>query len=152
MLWTIRAPKALVPADEARWSDADLDELVSIITLAPAQLGNPDHAAAALSASLDTAIERLDNGQKWLLAEHLDLPPGQNGRAKWDKAAKRALLVVATAVMFHSRLDVHLRNLKPEYDNRLPADTPFTGECRLTRLDTAPMPMIRLLPFPMPGT
>ena len=128
MLWTIRAPKALVPADEARWSDADLDELVSIITLAPAQLGNPDHAAAALSASLDTAIERLDNGQKWLLAEHLDLPPGQNGRAKWDKAAKRALLVVATAVMFHSRLDVHLRNLKPEYDNRLPADTPFTGE------------------------
>ena len=128
MLWTIRAPKALVPADEARWSDADLDELVSIITLAPAQLGNPDHAAAALSASLDTAIERLDNGQKWLLAEHLDLPPGRNGRAKWDKAAKRALLVVATAVMFHSRLDVHLRNLKPEYDNRLPADTPFTGE------------------------
>ena len=128
MLWTIRAPKALVPADEAQWGDADLDELVSIIRLAPAQLGNPDHAAAALSASLDAAVERLDNGQKWLLAEHLDLPPGQNGRAKWDKAAKRALLVVATAVMFHSRLDVHLRNLKPEYDNRLSTDTPFAGE------------------------
>ena len=128
MLWTIRAPKALVPADEAQWGDANLDELVSIIRLAPAQLGNPDHAAAALSASLDAAVERLDNGQKWLLAEHLDLPPGQNGNAKWDKAAKRALLVVATAVMFHSRLDVHLRNLKPEYDNRLPSDTPFTGE------------------------
>ncbi len=128
MLWTIRAPKALVPADEAQWGDADLDELVSIIRLAPAQLGNPDHAAAALSASLDAAVERLDNGQKWLLAEHLDLPPGRNGRAKWDKAAKRALLVVATAVMFHSRLDVHLRNLKPEYDNRLPTDTPFAGE------------------------
>ena len=128
MLWTIRAPKALVPADEAQWGDANLDELVSVIRLAPAQLGNPDHAAAALSASLDAAVERLDNGQKWLLAEHLDLPPGQNGNAKWDKAAKRALLVVATAVMFHSRLDVHLRNLKPEYDNRLPSDTPFTGE------------------------
>ena len=128
MLWTIRAPKALVPVDEARWSEANLDELVSIIRLAPAQLGNPDHAAAALSASLDAAVERLDNGQKWLLAEHLDLPPSQNGRAKWDKAAKRALLVVATAVMFHSRLDVHLKNLKPEYDNRLPPDTPFVGE------------------------
>ena len=128
MLWTVRAPRALVPADEAQWSDANLDELVSIIRLAPAQLGNPDHAAAALSASLDAAVERLDNGQKWLLAEHLDLPPGRNGRAKWDKAAKRALLVIATAVMFHSRLDVHLRSLKPKHDNRLPPDTPFTGD------------------------
>ena len=128
MLWTIRAPNMSVSANESRWDEADLDELVSIIRLAPAQLGNPDHAAAALSASLDSAVDRLDEGQKGLLAENLDLPPSKEKRAKWDKAAKRALLVVATAVMFHSRLDVHLRNLKPVHDNRLPPNTPFAGE------------------------
>ena len=135
MLWTIRAPNALVPADEARWGDADLDELASIIRLAPAQLGNPDHAAAALSASLDYAVERLNYTQKRLLAERLDLPPSANSRgrsahsgSRWDKAAKRALLVVATAVMFHSRLDVHLGTLRPEYDNRKSSDIPFTSE------------------------
>ncbi len=128
MLWTIRAPNISASADESRWDEADLDELVSIIRLAPAQLGNPDHAAAALSVSLDSAVDRLDEGQKWLLAENLDLPPSKEKRAKWDKAAKRALLVVATAVMFHSRLDVHLRNLKPKHDNRLPPNTPFVGD------------------------
>ena len=128
MLWTIRAPNSLVPPHEARWSGANLDELASIIRLAPVQLGNPDHAAAALSASLDAAVERLDDAQKWMLAEELDLPQSTRRRRHWDKAAKRCLLVVATAVMFHARLDAHLAALRPEHDARKPPFTRFTDE------------------------
>ena len=128
----------------AAWTAGDLDRLTSVIRLTPAQLGNPDYAAAALSDSLDAAVNRLSDTQKRLLAQTLDLPPakgsGQAGRRifdhrifdQWNRAAKRALLVLATAVMFHSRLDSHLADMRPELDNRLvknPGNPPasFTG-------------------------
>ncbi len=118
VLWAIRAPNRRAPVNEVRWADADLDELVSVIKLAPMQLGNPDHAAAALSASLDAAVERLSENQKREIARALDLPSGkltrlppstptpliEHRRSRWNQAAKRAMLVIATAVMFHSRL------------------------------------------------
>ena len=37
------------------------------------------------------------------------------------------MLVVATAAMFHSRLDVHLPGMRPDYDNRTNPLQPFTG-------------------------
>ena len=133
MLWTIRDPKNLVPAAKARWSSADLSELASIIKLAPMQLGNPDLAAAALAASLDRAVGRLSETQKTEIARALDLPRGRATRlagqtsSRWNQAAKRALLVVATAMMFHSRLDSHRHELRPEFDGRQSEGTPFTG-------------------------
>lgn len=133
LLWTIRAPNLRAPANEARWADADLDELVSVIRLAPMQLGNPDHAAAALSASLDAAVERLSENQKQEIARALDLPAGKATRlgegrsSRWNQAAKRAMLVIATAMMFHSRLDNHRQELKPEFDSRHADGTRFTG-------------------------
>ena len=134
MLWTIRDPKNLVPPDQARWSDADLGELASVIKLAPMQLGNPDLAAAALSASLDRAIGRLSESQKIEIARSLDLPQGKATRlagqagSRWNQAAKRAMLVIATAMMFHSRLDSHRDELKPKFDSRQPEGTLFEGE------------------------
>ena len=65
------------PAD---WAAGNLDELASVIRLAPAQLGDPDAAAAALSSSLDAAVRRLDDGQKRRLAQALDLPAAKTGR------------------------------------------------------------------------
>lgn len=133
VLWAIRAPNHRAPSNEVRWADADLDELVSVIKLAPMQLGNPDHAAAALSASLDAAVERLSENQKQEIARALDLPAGKatrlgEGRSScWNQAAKRAMLVIATAMMFHSRLDDHRHELKPEFDSRKVPGTPFTG-------------------------
>ena len=91
LLWAIRAPNHRAPANEVRWADADLDELVSVIKLAPMQLGNPDHAAAALSASLDAAVERLSENQKQEIARALDLPPG-----KLDPARREAGAVAGT--------------------------------------------------------
>ena len=109
------------------WQRGGIDNLASVIRLAPAQIGDPDAAAAALSAQLDEAIRRLDDPQKQRLASALDLPPSKKS-PRWDRAAKRAMLLVATAVMFHSRLDAHLADSRPEYDNRIPGNPPFTGD------------------------
>ena len=134
LLWTIRAypPPPNVRSDfgSAVWGSADLDELARIVRLAPMQLGNPDYVAESLSLSLDVAVSRLSNTQKRLLAQDLDLPASKGGRAneRWDKAAKRALLVVATAVMFHARLDAHLRTLTPLRDNRVSPPAMFSGD------------------------
>ena len=115
--------------DTPNWTSGNLDRLTSVIRLTPAQLGNPDYAAAALSGSLDAAVNRLSDTQKRLLAQTLDLPAakgsGQGGQ--WNRAAKRALLVLATAVMFHSRLDSHLADMRPELDRRQNPPAPFTG-------------------------
>ena len=129
LLWTIRDGDGGEGA--VTWTSGNLDQLTSVIRLAPAQLGNPDFAAAALSDSLDAAVRRMDDGQKEDLAQALDLPKAKTGREPWNTPAKRALLVTATAVMFHSRLDVHLGGMRPEYDNRLPPapdPRPFEGE------------------------
>ena len=129
LIWTVRDR----PDDGTPWTSGDIDQLATVIRLTPAQLGDPDYAAAALSNSLDEAIRRLSESQKQMLAQTLDLPSSKSGsgrraKATWNHAAKRALLVVATAVMFHSRLDTHLAGLRPERDNRLGENTPFTGD------------------------
>ena len=129
LMWTVRDGVE----DRTPWTSGDIDQLASVIRLTPAQLGDPDYAAAALSNSLDEAVRRLTDAQKRMLAHTLDLPSSKSGRgsratASWNHAAKRALLVVATAVMFHSRLDVHLAGLRPEHDNRVGESTPFTGD------------------------
>ena len=108
------------------WVEGSLEQLVSVIRLTPAQLGNPDYAAAALSNSLDEATRRLSDGQKRMLAQTLDLPAAKSG-SEWNQAAKRALLVIATAVMFHSRLDSHLPEMRPELDSRENPPVPFAG-------------------------
>ena len=124
LMWTVRDGK--IAAD---WALGDIERLVSVIRLTPAQLGDPDTTAAVLSSSLDGAVRRLSEAQKRELARALDLPQqtkdGKPVRNPWDAPAKRAFLVVATAVMFHSRLDVHLKDLRPDYDNRTNPPQPF---------------------------
>jgi len=120
LLWTVRDSGAPAPT-ETFWSVGNLEQLVSVIRLTPAQLGDPDSVAAALSSSLDGAVARLSESQKQILAQALDLPASTKGPKNkvWDPAAKRALLVIVTAVMFHAQLDGHLQELKPEIDNRV---------------------------------
>jgi len=126
-IWTVRDGSS----QAAQWTGGDLERLVSVLRLAPAQMGNPDNVASSLSSSLDGAVQRLNAAQKQLLAQALDLPQqtrnGRPVRNPWDAPAKRALLVVATAVMFHSRLDVHLQEMRPERDNRHNPPPPYAG-------------------------
>ena len=139
LIWTVRDAVAVNAADinpatvsSADWTSGDLEQLAAVIRFTPAQLGDPDSVGAALSSSLDGAVRRLNEGQKRELARALDLPPQTKGsrpvRNSWDAPAKRALLVIATAVMFHSRLDGHRNDLRPEYDNRTNPPEPFTGD------------------------
>jgi len=129
LIWTVRDPAAPTPT-AAEWTAGTIDQLVSVIRLTPAQLGDPDSVAAALSSSLDGAVNRLSETQKRELARKLDLPE----RAKLakgdplDTAAKRALLVIVTAVMFHARLDNHRDDLRPELDNRKSPPQSFDGD------------------------
>ena len=151
-VWAVRDAAGVTP----NWTEGSLEQLVSVIRLTPASArggGNPDYAAAALSNSLDEAVRRLSDTQKRMLAQTLDLPAGKgggrvdsgfrrnddrgirndggevgnDGGGRWNQAAKRALLVVATAVMFHSRLDSHLPEMRPEYDSRMNPPAPFAG-------------------------
>ncbi len=134
LIWTIRDGSDAAPL----WTAGDLDQLTSVIRLAPAQVGNPDFVAAALSESLDAAVRRLGEEQKRQLAAALDLPPkkaksGQRVQDPWATPAKRAMLVVATACMFHSRLDSHLGGMRPTTDNRI--GEPFEGNWPPLRAD-----------------
>ena len=130
--WTVRAAAADPPPTRADWTAGDLEQLAAVIRLTPTQLGSPDYAAAALSSSLDGAVYRLSESQKQGMARALDLPRQTRNRRPvrnpWDAAAKRALLVIATAVMFHSRLDSHWPELRPEYDRRVNPPPPFAGD------------------------
>lgn len=136
LAWTVRDTIANSGSPAAAdWTTGDAEQLAAVIRLTLAQLGNPDYAAAALSSSLDGAVRRLNKGQKLMMARSLDLPPQTRNRRQvrnpWDAPAKRALLVIATAVMFHSRLDSHLPEMRPEYDNGVtdaPSPPPFTGD------------------------
>ena len=104
LLWSVREPSLAAPST---WHDGDVEQLATVLRLLPAQLGDPDILAAVLSASLDGAVARLSESQKRDLALTLDLPESTKGNPL-DTAAKRALLVIVSAVMFHARLDSHL--------------------------------------------
>ena len=110
LLWSVREPSV---AYSSAWHDGDVEQLATVLRLLPAQLGDPDVLAAVLSASLDGAVARLSESQKQDLALTLDLPESTKGNPL-DTAAKRALLVIVSAVMFHARLDTHLRGMKEE--------------------------------------
>ena len=131
LMWTVRDSIGVTE----NWISGTVAELVSVIRRLPDQLGEPDAVAKTLSDRLDNAVGRLNASQMRMLAQALDLPGWHRGKAshapsaRYDRAAKRALLVVATAAMFHSRLDSHLPGLRPEYDNRVQGgDTPFKGD------------------------
>ena len=85
LTWTIRDGSG----GDAAWTSGNLDHLTSVIRLAPAQLGDPDFAAAALSGSLDAAVRRLDEAQKRSLAQALDLPERrQNGPRTLERSGQ----------------------------------------------------------------
>ncbi len=135
VLYSLRTHKERPPASKAEWKQGNLDQLVLVIKKIPDQLGDPDNIANALSFSLDRAVSRLSETQKQDLAETLDLPSGKsttiraaNAHAsRYNQAAKRAMLVIATAVMFHVQLDKHRHEIRPLWDNRFSPPRSFEG-------------------------
>ena len=121
LLHTLRSHKERPPASKTSWQRGSIAQLASVLRKIPDQLGDPDEIANRLSFSLERAVARLSESQKQDVAACLDLPAGKPttiaaGNAlssRFNQAAKRAMLVIATAIMFHSQLDKHRHQLKP---------------------------------------
>ena len=134
VLYALRTHKDRPPAARTEWQQGDLDQLVRVIKKIPDQLGDPDNIANALSFSLDRAVARLSESQKQELALSLDLPAGKPLKiasdapsSRYNQAAKRAMLVIATAAMFHAQLDKHRLEVAPLWDNRFSPLRSFEG-------------------------
>ena len=106
---------------DRRFVSGKVEELAAVLRRLPEDHGDPTSLAADLEIALDLAVAMLSVNQKSQLAAALDLPVIQfNSRNRpVDRsaaAAKRALLVVTAAAMFHARLDDHLPELRPGID------------------------------------
>ena len=115
LTWTVRV-KAGEPS--AEWSTGDVTQLAQAVQQAPRSLSGADLAAQLLSDGLDTVTQRLTTPVRRSLAQALDLPPTKPGGGEHSDgyfvAAKRGMLVVATAMLFHHRLQGHLPDQCPD--------------------------------------
>ncbi len=129
LTWTLRL-KAGDPAEQ--WSTGDVAMLARAVQQAPDSLSGADKAAQKLSDALDQAVGQIGADDRRKLAEALDLPANRPGTGEegntgsgYRVAAKRGLLVAATAMLFHHRLQGHLPILRPfGYDGPWPPASP----------------------------
>ena len=122
LTWTVRV-KAGEPAGD--WSTGDVTQLAQAVQQAPRSLSGADVAAQLLSDGLDAVVQRLKTPVRQALARALDLPATKPGGGEQSDgyfvAAKRGLLVVATAMLFHHRVQGHLPMQRPDgYDGDWP--------------------------------
>ena len=100
------------------WQCCTVQDLAGMIFNARRDMGDPDALVKALNDSLSKAVRYLPLVQVRTLGKSLDLAPEGGTHADrnaerqcFEPAARRALLVVATAALFHSRLDEHLHDI-----------------------------------------
>ena len=117
LTWTLRV-KMGEPAEQ--WTTGDAAMLARAVQQAPDSLSGADKAAQKLSDALDAAVAQLSAEDRRKLARTLNLPANKPGTGMKDNtgsgyrvAAKRGLLVVATAMLFHHRLQGHLPEQRP---------------------------------------
>ncbi len=115
LAWTVRV-KAGVPSGE--WSTGDINQLAQAVQQAPRSLSGADVAAQLLSDGLDAIVQRLKTPVRQALARTLDLPATRPGGGEQSDgyfvAAKRGMLVVATAMLFQHRLQGYLPPQRPD--------------------------------------
>lgn len=119
-----------------QWNVGNVASLVGFVRRVPDQLGDPDNIANILAASLTLAARRLSVSQKKDLVQSLDLlsskglstNTGHAEGSRLNNAAQRALLVLATATMFHARLDSHRHEITPLWDHRYTPLRTFEGD------------------------
>lgn len=129
LTWTLRL-KAGEPAEQ--WATGDAAALARAVQQAPDSLSGADIAAQKLSDALDATVKLLTANDCRSLAGALDLPATKPGTGEkgntgegYRVAAKRGLLVLATAMLFHHRLQGHLPVLRPVgYDGEWPPLSP----------------------------
>ena len=122
LTWIVRL-KAGEPAGV--WSTGDVKQLARAVQQAPHSLSGTDIAAQLLSDGLDAVVQRLKLHDRRTLALALDLPAGKSEGSGQEEsyfvAAKRGMLVVATAMLFHHRVQAHLPTQPPcEFEGEWP--------------------------------
>ena len=132
LTWTLRTKPG---EPSGQWTTGTVSTLARAVQQTPSSLSGADVAAQKLSDGLDEVVQQLNPIDHRNLAETLDLPankPGNGGKKSIDPgysvAAKRGLLVVATAMLFHHRLQGHLPFSRPvQYAGEWPPASP--GAC-----------------------
>ena len=105
------------------WGECTVASLVSIIRYAVQDAGNVEVIALRFRQELERAAGRLTEDQLYEIAKASGGPIGD-----MKAAGVRGALLVASAAMFHARLDRYRRGLKrPKYDARRMETTEFTG-------------------------
>ena len=117
-------------AQSIRWMTGPAGGLASVLKHLYRDVGDPDRLAGDLKTRLDEAVGGMSVRQCSMLAKAIRLEyPESAERTRLDAAAKRALLVVASAALFHARVGDHIQSMKPSgYSGLWPPQTP--GECR----------------------
>ena len=131
LTWTLRL-KAGEPVQG--WAEGGVEQLARAVQQAPNSLSGADIAAQLLSDSLDAMVQRLKMPVRRAVALALDLPPtkasGGKQKDRYFVAAKRGMLVVATAMLFHQRVQEHLP-VDPPRGYGGPWPPPTVSECAL---------------------
>ena len=116
-----RAPGAGGPEDpagaiaRARWTRCTVAELADRMRNVHRDVGDPDTIACRLRDAVDAAAGMLSEDERWELCENFGIEP-RDGEC--GPAARRIMLAVASASMFHARLGPHLLAMRPEIDAR----------------------------------
>ena len=106
----------------AEWQRGDMDGLAAALRAVPQSAGDADSAARVLSKALDDAVDSMSEGTRQTLADRLGIRHKDS-----RKAAKRGMLVVATSMLFHHRLQGYLPRKRPAgWDGQWPPATPQT--------------------------
>ena len=110
LTWQIRTRRS----DADDWQTGTVAQLAAAVRAAPASIEDVDKVAQILSDGLDAAVQRLKTPARIELAKALDLPRSkERGGDGYFTPAKRGMLVVATAMLFHHRLQEHLPPIRP---------------------------------------
>ena len=125
LTWTLRL-KPDEPSGD--WSTGGVAQLAQAVWQAPRSLSGADAAAQILNEGLDVVVQGMSSQARRHLAQALDLPPTKPGggeRAeRYFVAAKRGMLVVATAILFHHRVQPYLPEKPPDgFDGAWPPDS-----------------------------
>ena len=127
LTWQIRTRRS----DADDWQTGTVAQLAAAVRAAPASIEDVDKVAQILSDGLNAAVQRLKTPTREALARTVDLrpetaeekkklPPEQRSGGYFIPA-KRGMLVIATAILFHHRLQEHLPNRPPDsYDGDWP--------------------------------
>lgn len=103
------------PSARARWTACTVAELADRIRNVHEDAGDPDTIVGRLRDAIDAAAGLLSEGECRSLGESAGLGPR---KGDWRPAARRALLIVASASMYHARLGPHLGAMRPWVDAR----------------------------------